>query len=32
VFAGKGFSFLSAENDYGISRYFEFVGWKRLTD
>jgi hypothetical protein len=32
VFAGKGFSLLSAENGYRISHYFEFVGRKRLTD
>ena len=32
VFVGKGFSLLSAENNYRISRYCEFVGRDGLTD
>jgi len=32
VFVGKGFSLLSAENNYRISCYCEFVSGDRLTD
>ena len=32
VFVGEGFSLLSAENNYRIGRYCEFVGRYGLTD